>query len=85
MVLERSLRKGTLMTGMRLFLGIILGILIATYLIVDCLQEIMERTVTFETYDDAEARKFQRACNGPVRTHTRALKHILVCYKKKEL
>ena len=62
----------------------ILIILLATYFIVDCLQEIRERSVTFETYDDAEARKFQKECDGFVRVHTHALKHTLVCYKKEQ-
>ena len=72
------------MTNTRLVLVVILMILTATYVIVDYLHELSERTTTFETYDDAEARKFMVECDGYVRVHTRALKHWLRCYKKKE-
>lgn len=72
------------MTNLRLFLSVMLMILTATYVIVRCLHEIRDRTVTFETYDDVEARKFQRECDGVVRVHTAALKHTLVCFEKKE-
>ena len=71
------------MSNSRLFLIVVLVALVATYVIVDYLHEIQSRTTTFETYDDAEARKFMLACDGHVRVHTRALKHWLRCYKKK--
>ena len=72
------------MSDLRLFLYVLIVVLSATYAIVKSLYAIGERTITFETYDDAEARKFQKDCDGFVRVHTRALKHTLICYEKRE-
>jgi hypothetical protein len=72
------------MSNTRLFLTVLLVALLGTYVIVDWLHEIESRSTTLETYDDAEARAFMRACDGHVRIHTRALKHWLRCYAKKE-
>ena len=68
---------------MRFFI-VVLVILVATVVVTDYLLELRERTVILETYDDAEAKKFMDDCDGFVRVYTRALKHTVICHKKKE-
>lgn len=71
------------MSNMRLFLIVLLVILGTTWVIVDWIWQTRDRTTTFETMDDVEARVFMQSCDGHVRIVTRRLTHRLWCIQRR--